>query len=153
MTVPLPATMVPVTFVVLHPPPVQTEMGSAWAVEAAPIATIVNNTAMSANLELIIRVSLAKLTVHGKNPARRRSPGRGRRERAEQVQALNGSQPVILDEYRGATCILARAPALQNLGQRPPEWLCQRFTWPLQQIVAGLGEENARLCLGFRLPF
>src|SRR3954447_2509125 len=32
VTVPLPATMVPLTFVVLHPAPVQTEIGSAFAV-------------------------------------------------------------------------------------------------------------------------
>src|SRR5215813_3704707 len=32
VTVPLPATIVPLTLVVLHPPPVQTEIGSAFAV-------------------------------------------------------------------------------------------------------------------------
>jgi len=31
VTVPLPATIEPVTLVVLHPLPVQTEIGSAWA--------------------------------------------------------------------------------------------------------------------------
>src|SRR5262249_13068019 len=40
VTVPLPATIVPVTLVVLHPTPVQTEIGSAlavpWARETIP---------------------------------------------------------------------------------------------------------------------
>src|SRR5689334_8566924 len=39
VTVPLPATIVPVTFVVLHPEPVQTEIGSACALPCARATT------------------------------------------------------------------------------------------------------------------
>jgi hypothetical protein len=53
VTVPLPATIVPVTFVVLHPGPVQTEIGSACALPLA--SATIPKTASASRHFLIVK--------------------------------------------------------------------------------------------------
>src|ERR1051325_3910202 len=76
VTVPLPATIVPVTLVVLHPAPVHTEIGSAFAVPWARART--PKTARARNDVLRFEnLGISRLLRGGQIPSLPvRSPGR-----------------------------------------------------------------------------
>src|SRR5689334_16009654 len=130
VTVPLPATMVPVTFVVLHPAPVQTEIGSAFAVPWVKARSPMAATASSEFLRFK-NLGISRLLGVNNSSLPSRSPG---------------SRPVLLE-----ACIAERcgASARSKIPARETSRSGREsnYTWHVPVVKQKVGQHS--VLLGF----